>query len=183
MAYEYKANRIVDMVNALTTLFRIGLNRGDEFITVTEEINHVESYLIIQMTRYESKLEYEIHVDEKVKNYKIVKVLLQPIVENAIYHGIRNKRGKGKITIDVTIQAGNLFITVMDTGIGIPNDKLQDMNEILGNTNSIENKQHGYGLFNVNDRIKLAYGSEYGLSIESKYSDWTVIKINLPIKI
>ncbi|MGG3470249.1 sensor histidine kinase [Neobacillus pocheonensis] len=182
MAYEYKANRIVEMVNALTTLFRIGLNKGNEFITIDEEIKHVESYLIIQMTRYESKLEYEISVDEQVKHYKIIKLLLQPLVENAIYHGIRNKRGKGKISIDVKKEANNIQMTVTDTGIGLTKEKLKEVNEVLHSKNSMENKQHGYGLFNVNDRIKLVYGSDYGLKIESEYTEWTMVKIILPVQ-
>jgi two-component system sensor histidine kinase YesM len=182
MAYEYKANRIVDIVNALTTLFRIGLNKGNEFITIREEIKHVESYLIIQMTRYESKLEYVINVDERVNNYQIIKLLLQPLVENAIYHGIRNKRGKGKILIHVTQETNSLLLIVRDTGIGIPEEKVNELNEVLHNKNSMQHKQHGYGLFNVNDRIKLIYGLDYGLTIESKYTEWTMVKINLPIK-
>lgn len=182
MAYEYKANRIVEMVSALTTLFRIGLNKGNEFITIKEEIQHVESYLIIQMTRYQSKLEYEITVDEEVKNYQIIKLLLQPLVENAIYHGIRNKRGKGKILIHVTHETNGLLLIVRDTGIGMHEEKVNELNEVLHNKNSLDHKQHGYGLFNVNDRIKLVYGSEFGLTIESKYTEWTMVKINLPIK-
>ncbi|WP_462411424.1 cache domain-containing sensor histidine kinase [Neobacillus sp. Marseille-QA0830] len=96
MAQEYKANKIVELVNALTTLFRIGLNKGNEFITLEEEMEHVKSYLIIQMTRYESKIEYEMDLDEKVKHYQILKLTLQPLVENAIYHGLEINGGKGK---------------------------------------------------------------------------------------
>ncbi|MEH7333912.1 sensor histidine kinase [Neobacillus drentensis] len=182
MAYEYKANRIVEMVNALTTLFRIGLNKGNEFITIAEEIKHVESYLIIQMTRYESKLEYEIIMDDNVRNFKILKLLLQPLVENAIYHGIRNKRGKGKITIDVKLEANNLLLTVQDTGIGLLEEKLIELNMDLDNKNHMEPREQGYGLFNVNDRIKLVYGSDYGISIESQYTEWTRVKIRLPVE-
>jgi len=183
MAYEYKANRIVEMVSALTTLFRIGLNKGNEFITIKEEIQHVESYLIIQMTRYQSKLEYEIIVDEEVNNYQIIKLLLQPLVENAIYHGIRNKRGKGKILIQVEKETNGLLLTVNDTGIGMTEERVKELNEVLHSKPSMENIPHGYGLFNVNDRIKLVYGADFGLTIESKYKEWTVVKINLPIKI
>ncbi|MFP5111544.1 sensor histidine kinase [Bacillaceae bacterium C204] len=183
MAYEYKANRIVEMVSALTTLFRIGLNKGNEFITIKEEIQHVESYLIIQMTRYQSKLEYEIIVDKEVNNYQIIKLLLQPLVENAIYHGIRNKRGKGKILIQVEQETNSLLLTVKDIGIGMTEERVKELNEVLHSKNSIENIPHGYGLFNVNDRIKLVYGADFGLTIESKYKEWTMVKINLPIKI
>ncbi|WP_026696151.1 cache domain-containing sensor histidine kinase [Peribacillus kribbensis] len=182
MAYEYKAHRIVELINALTTLFRIGLNKGNEFITIEEEIKHVESYLIIQMTRYESKLEYEIHVEEQVKKYKIIKVLLQPLVENAIYHGIRNKRGMGQIFITVKQVETDLVLTVKDTGIGIPPGKTRELNEILQQPNHMEPRQQGYGLFNVNDRIKLMYGTEYRVTIESADTEWTMVHIHLPIQ-
>ncbi|CAH0343897.1 sensor histidine kinase [Bacillus sp. CECT 9360] len=182
MAYEYKANRIVDMVKALTTLFRIGLNKGNEIISVHEEIQHVESYLIIQMTRYESKLEYEINVDEHVKSYKVLKLLLQPLVENAIYHGIRNKRGKGKIYISVKQEGESLFLRVKDTGIGIPEERVQELNAFLDVNHLTKDQHNGYGLFNVNERIQLVYGSYYGLSIESLYQEWTVVSIHIPVQ-
>lgn len=182
MAYEYKANRIVDMVKALTTLFRIGLNKGNEIISVHEEIQHVESYLIIQMTRYESKLEYEINVDEHVKSYKVLKLLLQPLVENAIYHGIRNKRGKGKISINVKQEGESLFLRVKDTGIGIPEERVQELNAFLDVNHLTKDQHNGYGLFNVNERIQLVYGSYYGLSIESLYQEWTVVSIHIPVQ-
>jgi two-component system, sensor histidine kinase YesM len=180
MAQEYKAYKIVELVNALTTLFRIGLNKGNEFISVEEEIEHVKSYLIIQMTRYESKIEYEIQIDEAVKKYQVLKLTLQPLVENAIYHGIRNKRGKGKITISIRQKNDALELSVHDTGIGIEKEHLQELNHSL-ETMSDERKK-GYGLFNVNERIKLTHGSQFGITVESKYQVGTTIIALLPIK-
>ncbi|MFP7296832.1 sensor histidine kinase [Neobacillus niacini] len=180
MAQEYKASKIVEIVNALTTLFRIGLNKGNEFITVEEEIEHVKSYLIIQMTRYESKIEYEIEMDEEVKKYQVLKLTLQPLVENAIYHGIRNRRGKGKITIRITKKNDVLELTVHDTGIGIEEEHLNELNHAL-ETMSDERKK-GYGLFNVNERIKLTHGSQFGIGIESEYQKGTTIIASLPIQ-
>ncbi|WP_408011662.1 sensor histidine kinase [Pseudalkalibacillus sp. A8] len=180
MAMEYKANKIVEMVNALTTLFRIGLNKGNEFITVEEEVEHIKSYLTIQMTRYESKIEYELDVDETVKNYQVLKLILQPLVENAIYHGIRNKRGKGKISISIWNKDHTLMLSVKDTGIGIKKDVLHRLNHSLINVSGEHKK--GYGLFNVNERIKLSYGSQYGLEVYSEYNIGTTVIAVLPIK-
>lgn len=180
MAQEYKAYKIVDIVNALTTLFRIGLNKGNEFITIEEEIEHIKSYLIIQMTRYDSKIEYEIEMDPTVKHYQLLKLTLQPLVENAIYHGIRNKRGKGKITIRIHQKNDALELTVHDTGIGIEKERLQQLNHSL-DTMSDEHKK-GYGLYNVNERIKLTHGSPFGLRVESEFEKGTTIIALLPIK-
>lgn len=181
MADEYKANKIVEMVSALTNLFRIGLNKGDELITIEEEIKHVKSYLIIQMTRYESKLDYEVDVDETVKHYKVLKLILQPLVENAIYHGIRNKREKGKISINISKKEGTLLFTVKDTGIGIEKDILDQLNYSLNNMGSEHKK--GFGLNNVNERIKLSYGDQYGLEVYSEYKQGTTVIAVLPIDI
>ena len=93
MAQEYKAQDIVEMIAALTNLFRIGLNKGNERITVSQELKHVESYMIIQMARYEEKLDFEIDAEDAVLKYHVLKVILQPLVENAIYHGLKARRG------------------------------------------------------------------------------------------
>lgn len=181
MADEYKAYKIVEMVNALTTIFRIGLNKGNELITVEEEIEHVKSYLIIQMTRYESKLKYDIDVDETVKHCMVLKLILQPLVENSIYHGIRNKRGKGKISIDISKKGETLLFIVKDTGIGIEKDSLHRLNHSLCNMGGKDKK--GYGLYNINERIKLFYGDEYGVEVFSEYKKGTTVMVILPINL
>lgn len=178
MASEYKAHKIIEMVNALTTLFRIGLNKGNEFITVEEEVEHIVSYLTIQMTRYESKIEYQMDVDETVKNHQVLKLILQPLVENAIYHGIRNKRGKGKISISIDKKDDKLLFSVRDTGIGLETDALNKLNHSLKNMGG---DHKGYGLFNVNERIMLSYGSQYGLEVFSEYGTGTTVIAILPI--
>lgn len=180
MAHEYHADKIAELVNALTTLFRIGLNKGKEFINVKEEVEHVKSYLIIQMTRYESKLTYDINVDERVTKYQILKLILQPLVENAIYHGIRNIRGKGKITISIKKASDNLVLHVTDTGIGMKDETLQQLNDSLKKINI--NDRKGYGLHNVNERIKISYGSKYGLEVFSVYKQGTTVQAVLPIR-
>ncbi|GIN71395.1 sensor histidine kinase [Bacillus sp. J14TS2] len=180
MAYEYKAPKIAELVNSLTTLFRIGLNKGKEFISIREELEHVRSYLTIQMTRYESKLEYDIEANEEVKDYQVLKLILQPLVENSIYHGIRNKRGKGKITITVTQQEENLILCVIDTGKGIKEETVKQLNDSLKKLETTDRK--GYGLHNVNERIKLSYDERYGIEVFSEYEHGTKIQVVLPIR-
>lgn len=178
MALKYKADDIVQLVNSLTSLFRIGLSKGSEIIHVWEEIEHVRSYLVIQKMRYEDLLEYNIEADEETKNLCCQKLILQPIVENAIYHGIKNKKSGGEITITVRIVDKNLCFTIQDNGKGIAPQKLAELNEAIKMDNS---KRLGYGLFNVNERIMLSYGREFGVSIESTEGVGTTVFIRHPI--
>ncbi|KZL93362.1 sensor histidine kinase YpdA [Clostridium magnum DSM 2767] len=180
MAQEHNAEDIVDMVGNLTNLLRIGLNNGNEIIKLKKEIEYVESYLIIQKTRYEDKLNYEINIDDNILEYDVIKLILQPLVENAIYHGIKEKRGKGKITITGEIEDNKIHIQIIDNGIGIKEDKLKEINKVLKEGHS-SNTKIGYGIFNVNERIKLNYGEEFTLSYSSEYGQGTSVDIWHPI--
>lgn len=180
MAQEHNAEDIVGMVGNLTNLLRIGLNNGNEIIKLKKEIEYVESYLIIQKTRYEDKLNYEINIDDNILEYDVIKLILQPLVENAIYHGIKEKRGKGKITITGGIEDNKIHIQITDNGIGIKEDKLKEINKVLKEGHSL-NTKIGYGIFNVNERIKLNYGEEFTLSYSSEYGQGTSVDIWHPI--
>lgn len=180
MAQEHEAEDVVKMVENLTNLLRIGLNNGDEIIKLKYEIKHVESYLTIQKVRYEDKISYEIDVDESILENNVIKLILQPLVENAIYHGIKEKRGKGKIIIKGLIENGKIHIKIVDNGIGIRKDKLREINNLLKEKDSSKRKI-GYGSFNVNERIRLNYGEEYGIYYTSKYGKWTAVHIWHPI--
>ncbi|AWI05343.1 sensor histidine kinase [Clostridium drakei] len=180
MAQEHEAEGVVEMVGNLTNLLRIGLNNGDEIIKLKYEIKHVESYLTIQKVRYEDKISYEIDVDESILENNVIKLILQPLVENAIYHGIKEKRGKGKIIIKGSIQNEKIHIKIIDNGIGIRKDKLREINNLLKEKDSSKRKI-GYGSFNVNERIRLNYGEEYGIYYTSKYGKWTAVHIWHPI--
>jgi two-component system sensor histidine kinase YesM len=125
MAQEHDAQDIVDLVGNLTNMLRIVLSKGNEIIPVSMEIKHVESYLMIQKTRYEDKLHYEIHVDDNIKTCSVVKLILQPLVENAIYHGIKEKRGNSLIQILGREEKGKLHFQVIDNGIGMTQEKLE----------------------------------------------------------
>lgn len=185
MAEDYNAKDIVNLVGALTRVFRIGLNKGREEINLKDEIDHINSYLIIQKYRYEDKLSYEIDFDREILNSLILKLITQPIVENAIYHGIKEKRGKGKILIKFNRVFDEIIITVEDNGAGISEEKLQNINSMLETSNSFcidSESGSGYGISNVNTRIKLTYGQAYGLKYYSKIGEGTKVEIKLPVE-
>ncbi|MBU5671642.1 cache domain-containing sensor histidine kinase [Paenibacillus brevis] len=180
MAQDRDAQDIVEMVIALTNLFRIGLSKGNEIIGLSKELEHVESYLVIQMARYENKLTYEMDVPAEIRGYQVVKIILQPLVENAIYHGIKLKPGTGKILIRGRIKDNSLTLEVLDDGIGMTEEKLRQVREDLQHVRQSE-RNSGYGLFNVHERILLSYGPSYGISIDSTLGQGTVIVVRLPL--
>ena len=185
MAEDYNAKDIINLVGALTKVFRIGLNKGREIINLKDEIEHINSYLIIQKYRYEDKLTYDIEFDKDILNTLILKLITQPIVENAIYHGIKEKRGKGKILIKFNRIFDDIVITVEDNGAGISEEKLQNINSMLETSNSFcidSESGSGYGISNVNTRIKLTYGQEYGLKYYSIIGVGTKVEIRLPFE-
>lgn len=180
MAQGHGADDIIEVVTALTNLFRIGLNKGNEMITVREEIEHVKSYLIIQKVRYEEKLEYSIEVEESILNYQVIKLILQPLVENAIYHGIKERRGTGKIVIWAGVHKKGICFKISDNGAGISEERLAELYDMLENDKEGE-KNPGYGTFNVQNRIRLTYGNEHGITFESKLGEGTTVNIYHPI--
>lgn len=180
MAQEHGAQDIVDIVGNLSNLLRIGLSAGEEIIKISQEIKHVESYLLIQKIRYEDKLNYEINIKEEILDFSVIKLILQPLVENAIYHGIKEKRGKGYIKINGEIQNERIYFTIEDNGIGIKSEKLKEINEMLkGKITS--SSVVGYGIFNVNEKIKLTYGEGFGLEYHSIYGEGTTVVLWHPI--
>jgi two-component system, sensor histidine kinase YesM len=180
MAEEHNEEDIVEIIEAFTNLLRISLSKGKEMISVSDELNHVQSYLIIQKIRYEDKLDYEIQFDENILDYQLIKLILQPLVENAIYHGIKEKRGNGKILITGKIEGNMLCFTVSDNGKGMEEEVLNKINKML--TKSGESKiEIGYGIFNVNERIRIIYGEEYGLKYKSVYGEGTIVELRHPI--
>lgn len=180
MAVDRDADDIVEIVIALTHLFRISLSKGQEIIPLAEELQHVESYLVIQMARYEEKLDYLIDMPADMLASPVLKLLLQPLVENAIYHGIKAKPTKGTIRITGSMDDQKMTLAVEDDGVGIPAERLVLMNENLGYERK-SGSESGYGLYNVNERIKLTYGSAYGLRIESEHRAGTRVIVNLPL--
>lgn len=162
MAEEHQAGDIVKLVSALTKLFRVSLSRGREVISLADEMEHVRSYLYIQKVRYEDKLNYRIDVPDALLFLRVHKLILQPLVENAIYHGIKQKRGEGHISLTGLRRGKLLILRVEDDGAGMTAEKCAQLNAALRASGNRE-YDHGYGIFNVNDRIRLSYGKEYGL--------------------
>lgn len=180
MAEEHNEEDIIEIIEAFTNLLRISLSKGKEIISVNEELSHIKSYLTIQKIRYEDKLDYEIQVDANMLEYKLIKLILQPLVENAIYHGIKEKRGNGRILIKGEIKGNTLIFTISDNGKGMEEELLNKINYMLKNGNE-KKSEIGYGIFNVNERIKIIYGDEYGLQYESIYGEGTTVLLKHPI--
>jgi two-component system, sensor histidine kinase YesM len=168
------------MVSALSSFFRIGISKGKEIISIKDELEHIEHYLFIQEMRYGDDFSYIIDVEQEILSYKIVKLSLQPLIENAIYHGVKQKRGEGKIMIRGYQDEKNIHLEVADNGNGIEKEKLQEiLNEMQSSFQ--ETKSYiGIGLKSVNERIKIHFGNEYGLSIASEPGSGTVASIIIP---
>lgn len=177
-AEEIEAEEISQMTQALAMVFRIGLSKGQEMISVRDELCHVKSYLEIQCIRYGKRLTYSIDVEERILECYMVKLLLQPLVENAIYHGIKEKDNDGHVRICGGLCGEIIFFYVEDNGIGIQEEKVKELN--LGLKNNLSVSKQGYGIFNVNERIKLYYGDSYGLDLESTWGKGTKSIITIP---
>lgn len=180
MARDYDAEDIVRLVDALTNMFRIGLSHGKDIITVKEEITHVSNYLYIQKIRYKDKLNYVIHVDESLYAIEVPKLILQPLVENAIYHGVKAKRGGGTITITGVPEGENLVFTVQDNGAGMLQEKVEELNRRMSERSVLDEKK-SFGLFYIRERIQLCYGKGYGVHVESTLGEGTRVTITLPL--
>lgn len=178
LAEAGEQKKVVSMVGSLSEFFRTSLNQGKDIISIREELQHVRSYLEIQQVRYQDILEYEIHVPEEFHRYLIPKITIQPLVENALYHGIKNKRSPGKIEINAEKEKDYFMIRIEDNGIGISEERLQQVKD--GIQYKIPTGKDIYGLYNVNERIRLNFGENFGIFIESIYGKGTVVSIILP---
>lgn len=178
LAESDEQKKVVRMVESLSEFFRTSLNQGKDIISIREELQHVRSYLEIQQVRYQDILEYEIDVPQELMIYAIPKITIQPLVENALYHGIKNKRGKGMIRITAYLEDGSFVIQVEDNGIGMQEERLKQVQEGIRKKQYVESNI--YGLYNVNERIRLNFGEKYGIRIQSTYGEGTVIRILLP---
>ncbi|PKM73539.1 MAG: sensor histidine kinase [Firmicutes bacterium HGW-Firmicutes-16] len=166
-----------EMVTSLSTYFRSSLSHGKDIITLSEETQHVRSYLEIQQVRYKDVLDYEIKMDETLNKCLIPKMTLQPMVENAIYHGLKSKRGKGTIYISSSIAYGSVTIRVEDTGVGMDKEALEKLREQVANGDA-----SGFGLVAAYKRLGLVYGSDYTFTIDSELNAGTAITIRIPYK-
>ncbi|MFQ7584150.1 MAG: sensor histidine kinase [[Clostridium] symbiosum] len=175
---EQKAEA-VKAVTALARFFRISLSKGKSIITVREELEHVRNYLMIQHMRFKNKFTYEIQAEDGVLELASLKLMLQPLVENAIYHGMEFMDGDGEILLKVWKEEGDLYFSVIDNGLGMTEEQVGNL--FTGASHVDSKRGSGIGVKNVNERIKLYFGEKYGLSIESEPDEGTTVKIHLPV--
>ena len=168
---------ISTLVKALAKYYRICLNKGSDVISLKMELEHVQNYLIIQNMRYDDIIGCEFEVDESITNAMLPKISLQPLVENSIYHGMKVKEGKkGTVFISAKKDDGNILITVSDTGTGMEQEKIEEMNKQLAEYDD----SFGYGVRNVNKRMELLYGKGYGLRFMQEEFGGVTVEIKIP---
>ncbi|MBO7403215.1 MAG: histidine kinase [Lachnospiraceae bacterium] len=159
---------VISLTSALSDFFRISLSSGADWIPISQEKKHIEGYLKIQQTRYRDIMQYEIDIPDEIKDYYILKLLLQPLVENALYHGLKIKRGGGTISVSGRLEDGYLVFSVKDTGLGMTAEQLEELNERMKKGQpTVSEGSGGFGLVNVNLRIRLYYNQPEGLTITS----------------
>lgn len=180
LAEAGKKEEVVWMVSTLSNFFRTTLSKGRDYITVREEESHIRSYLEIQQFRYRDILKYEIQIPAELDEFMILKLTLQPLVENALYHGIKNKRGLGHIRVTGELDGEKLVFRVWDDGIGMTQERLAQVRQMIRGEVQSEDQSSGFGLFNVWQRLQLNYGIEYGLEIDSLYGEWTESRVTIP---
>lgn len=178
MIENEKPDQAVKAVTALARFFRISLSRGKSIITVKDELEHVRNYLMIQHMRFKNRFSYTIEAEDEVLDLASLKLMLQPLVENAIYHGMEFMDGDGEIFISAWKEGEDLYLKVSDNGLGMTEEQVARLFSDTPHTGS--SRGSGIGVKNVNERIRLYFGSEYGLSIESEPDEGTVVTIHLP---
>ena len=176
LAESDRGEDVVTMVTSLSTFFRNSLNKGQDVLTLRTECQQVKSYLEIQQIRYSDILRYEISIPEELMDCVVPKLILQPLVENALYHGIKNRRGMGTITVTGEAHEGDLLLKVMDNGAGMDEEQVRILQSGI-----YEDKHTGLGLVNVHKRIRLYCGEGYGLSFESSVGKGSTVSVLLPM--
>lgn len=177
-----KNEDVINMVEALGAFFRLSLNQGQEIITIREEVAHIKNYLYIQRFRHGDKYDYFFEIEEQILETKTLKLILQPLVENAIYHGVRGlEKPGGLITVKGYLEENNIYFEVLDNGLGIEPERTEEINRCLEGIYGVEQEKRYFGLRNVNERIKLAFGKEYGLKLISVPGEGTRVLVHLPL--
>ena len=167
----------VFMISQLARLFRISLSKGHTIISIKDELQHAQSYMNIQKVRYKNKFQISFDIAPDILDCCIVKLILQPILENAINYGVREMDDCGEIIVRGSRQKDEILLTVTDNGMGIPEEEVEFL---LTDTKRVHKKGSGVGLVNVNNRIKILFGEQYGLHIESELDEGTTVSIKIP---
>ena len=186
MAQLNNVPEISETVSALSSLMEISIGRDDRLITIEEEFTYIDNYILILKKRFEDRITLEKNIQSEVMNIKIPRLLIQPLIENAVYHGLEMSRNKGVIKLNAQVSGDKVLIEVIDNGLGIEKDELERINDRLSMDNetyfrSMENKgKKSIGIENVNRRIKLLYGEEYTLRLESVPGEFTKVIVQIP---
>lgn len=178
LSENHMNDEVIEMVVALSKFFRISISRGKNIILLSEELEHARNYLLIQKIRYNKKFSFSFDVDDNVLNYKVVKLILQPIIENAIYHGINTEYNEGSIQIRAYEKDQKLYLEIEDDGYGITPEKIEELYAGFKD----EKKAKSVGVRNVYQRLQLYYGEESEFIIESELDVKTIIRIIIPIE-
>lgn len=176
MAEEGKNEEVVVMTASLAKLFRQLISNDEGEISIFQEIEYCRNYLIIQKMRYKDKLEFEIDLDSDIKNKKIIKLVLQPLIENAIYHGLKYKESKGLLVVKGYSQGEDILFEIKDNGVGMDSETMEHIFE----RHKVNYRSNGVGVYNVQRRIKLSYGQEYGITYQSTPGEGTVATVRIP---
>lgn len=183
IARSQKINKISDMCAALSDMFRYSINMKGNLATIYEEITHVKNYLYIQNIRFNKEFNVRVCCNIDLYEYAVPRLILQPLVENSIEHGLMSKAGKKLIKIQIYAREDKIYILVIDNGIGLEEGKLKNIKFLLSNKDSTTLGMNGsIGILNVNNRMRILFGNEFGLNIYSKRGKGTLVKMKLPIQ-
>ncbi|HZQ09206.1 MAG TPA: sensor histidine kinase [Anaerolineae bacterium] len=185
IAVEHQIGSIAQICKGLADMFRYSISKSDELVTLRDEIRHVQNYMMIQSQRFGDKIRFECLIDNELLDCKTIKLILQPLIENSVFHGLEMKRGSGRILVSAYEEDGNISINVVDNGVGIEPAQAQRLNSIFQGTANKDGAaigtRTGIGLVNVNSRIKLYYGKQYGLSIFRTPNCETLVRVTIPL--
>jgi two-component system, sensor histidine kinase YesM len=183
MAVSHKANEIYSVISALSDMFRYITGKQGNMVLIDREIEHIKNYLYIQNMRFEGKVQTDLYIEEGTEGFTIPMLTIQPIVENVFNHGFEQKKGLWKLSIDVQKVFDDIEITITDNGVGIPEEKLDDLMEQMKGIPYSLNTKGSIGIKNVAARIRLYFGNDYGLDISSTVGKGTMVVIRIPAKI
>ena len=163
---------------ALARFYKLSLNKGSDFVSIQDEIKHVQTYVQIQNMRFEDSIRLNVNIDEDLYQQRVVKIILQPLVENAIFHGFRKDSGKRQGDITITGQRENdavILLTVRDNGAGMDEEQLKTLLDAPE-----QDSDHGYGVFNIDQRLKICYGPAFGLTYRLPEEGGVLVEIRIP---
>ena len=176
-----KSREAEKMISDLSSFLRIGLSRGHEIISLRDELLHVQSYINIQKIRYPRILHYKVEVPSNLMDIPVVKMILQPLVENSLNHGLKEKNEPGLICVSGSLIHNMLILTVEDDGLGMTPEKVQELHQSIDE--GIGKTSNAYGIINVQQRLQNYYGQKYGLEFESIYNKGTIFRIKIPLSV